>query len=70
MRKHFKAFKASVSFRKELKTTTLTKLKLYSHVLSCFAMFYNKFCVKGEFDVCIIIIRVLFFDFPWDSFLS
>ena len=39
MRKHIKALKASVFFRKESRTTTLTKSKPSSHVLSTSAMF-------------------------------
>ena len=39
------------SFRKVLKTTTLTKSKPCSHVLSCLAGFYSKVFARSEFEV-------------------
>ena len=45
LHKHFKALKQAFSFGNESKTTALTKSKLSSHVLSCFAMFND---IYGE----------------------
>ena len=49
-----KSLKQVFSFRKESKTTTLTKSKPCSHVLSCLAMFYDKVFARREFDVCML----------------
>ena len=58
-----KPLKQVFSFRKESKTTTLTESKPCSHVLSNSAMFYSKVFARREFDVCIIIITVVFLTF-------
>ena len=50
------------SFRKVLKTTTLTKSKWCDHGLSWLAMFYCKVFASSESDVCFI--------FPWAFLLS
>ena len=64
-----KPLKQVFSFTNESKTTTLTKSKPYSHVLSCLAMFYSKVFARSEFDVCLTMITAVFFDFPWASLL-
>ena len=67
MRKHF-TLKPVFFFRKESKTTKLTKSKPCSHVLSCSAvldlLLWRGLCTK-EVKVCIIIL-----DFPWAFLLS
>ena len=54
------------SFRNDSKTTTLTKSKPCSHVLSCL----SKVFARSEVDVCVIIISVVFFDFLWTFLLA
>ena len=60
MRKHFKNFKASVFFQEKSKTTTLTRSKLPSHVLSrlvmCHDLLYGKVFARMEVEIV--------FDFP------
>ena len=55
-----KPSKQVFSFRKESKTTVLTKSKPSCHVLSCLAMLHSKLFAKSELDVCIINNRCLF----------
>ena len=56
MRKRFKALNQVFSFRKVSKTTTFTKSKPCSHVLSCLATFNLQVLVAGIllFEVCVI----------------
>ena len=59
-----KHFKASVFFQESAKdhnAAQSTKSKPRSLVLSCLAMFYSKVFARSKFDVCIIIITVVFF---------
>ena len=65
-----KPLKQVFSFRKESKTTTLTKSKPYSHVLSCLAMFYSKVFARSELDVHIVLSFLTFCAVGVSSFLN